>query len=151
MKMWADLICAFAQFQKAYSYSLGELYASALCNNAAISRRLSMEDLLKVSEWMVANKFADFTSESKERIFVYWRSLQEIADAIHRWADATGRIGSVEIILDLSDDSANSGEIFYQMPVELIMKACLALQEVGKAEVFYSDDTDAHGVKFFAM
>ena len=100
---------------------------------------------------MQANRFAEFTADSQERILVYWRSLQEIAEAIHRWADNTGRIGSVETVLDLTDDSANRAEIFYQMPVELVLKACAALQEVGKAQVFYSDNTDTHGVKFFAI
>ena len=57
---------------------------------------------------MQANRFAEFTAESQERILVYWRSLQEIAEAIHRWADNTGRIGSVETVLDLTDDSGKA-------------------------------------------
>ena len=130
---------------------MGELYDSEICNNAGIQRRLSMDSLGKVAEWMQSNKFGEFTAESRESIFVYWRSLQEVAQAIHRWADNTGRIGSVEVILDLIDDSANRNEIFYQMPVEIVLRACAALQEVGKAQVFYSDSTDTHGVKFFAI
>ena len=35
------------------------------------------------------------------------------------------------------------------MPIEIVLKACAALQQVGKAQVFYSDTTDTHGVKFF--
>ena len=66
-----------------------------------------MDSLKKVCSWMQQNKFGEFTAESQEAIFVYWRSLQEIADAIHRWADSTGRMGSVETVLDLTDDSAN--------------------------------------------
>ena len=130
---------------------MGELYDSEICNNAGINRRLSMDSVGKVAEWMQSNKFGEFTAESRESIFVYWRSLQEVAQAIHRWADNTGRIGSVEVILDLTDDSANRNEIFYQMPVEIVLRACAALQEVGKAQVFYSDSTDTHGVKFFAI
>ena len=57
----------------------------------------------------------------------------------------------METVLDLTDDTANRGEIFYQMPVELVLRACASLQEVGKAQVFYSDNTDTHGVKFFAI
>ena len=110
-----------------------------------------MDNLKKICTWMQANKFGEYTAESQESIFVYWRSLQDIAQAIHKWADSTGRIGSVETVLDLTDDSANRSEIFYQMPVELVLKACAALQEVGKAQVFYSDNTDTHGVKFFAI
>ena len=131
--------------------SLGELYASPICNNSAINRRLSMDDLKSVASWMTTNRFADFTAASQEAMFVYWRPLQEIADAIHKWADKTGRIGSVETVLDLTDDSSNRTEIFYQMPVELVLKACATLQEVDKAQVFYSDNTDTHGVKFFAI
>lgn len=74
-----------------------------------------------------------------------------MADAIHKWADRTGRIGSVETIIDLTDDSSCKNEIFYKMPVEVVLKACVALSEVGKAQVIYSDNTDTHGVKFFNM
>ena len=149
--MWSDLILSYCRHQGTYSIALGELYNSPVCQNAEINRRLSMDNIKKVCTWMQANRFAEFTAESQERILVYWRSLQEIAEAIHRWADNTGRIGSVETVLDLTDDSANRAEIFYQMPVELVLKACAALQEVGKAQVFYSDNTDTHGVKFFAI
>lgn len=98
---------------------------------------------------MKSNGFADWTSDKREKVFVYWRSLQEVAAAIHKWAEETCRIGSVETVLDLCDDPANKGQLFYQMPVEVVLKACATLQEVGKAQVFYSDNTDTHGVKFF--
>jgi len=104
MKMWSDLILAYCKHRGVYIISLGELYASPICQNTAINRRLSMDSLNLVARWMQANKFGDFTSQSCESIFVYWRSLQEIAQAIHKWADNTGRIGSVETVLDLTDD-----------------------------------------------
>ena len=62
MKMWSDLILTYCKHRGIYSISLGELYASPICNNAAINRRLSMDSLVKVGEWMQANKFGDFTS-----------------------------------------------------------------------------------------
>ena len=66
-----------------------------------------MDSLEQVCAWMGTNQFGEFTSESKDRIFVYWRSIQEVAEAIHKWADDTGRIGSVETVLDLCDDDEN--------------------------------------------
>ena len=75
--------------------------------------------------------------------------MQEIAAAIHAWADSNARIGSVETIIDLTDDPMTKKEIFHKMPIEMVMKACYALQEVGKAQVFYNDSADTHGVKFF--
>ena len=151
MKMWTDLIHAYCKSKGLYSISLGELYASEICQNQQINRKLTMESLTQVCDWMQTNKFGEYTSQSKERIFVYWRSIQEVAEAIHKWADTTGRIGSVETVLDVCDDSSNKKEIFYKMPVEIVLKACAALQEVGKAQVFYSDNTDTHGVKFFSI
>ena len=150
-KMWTDVILAYCKSKGLYSISLGELYASEICQNQSINRKLSMESLTQICDWMEANKFGEYTSQSKERVFVYWRSIQELAQAIHNWADTTGRIGSVETGLDVCDDSDNKKEIFYKVPVEIVLKACAALQEVGKAQVFYSDNTDTHGVKFFSI
>ena len=75
MKMWSDLILAFCKHQGKYQISLGELYASPICENSGINRRLSMDNLKKVCNWMKVHKFGDFTAESGESIFVYWRSL----------------------------------------------------------------------------
>ena len=98
---------------------------------------------------MSKNQLADYTSESKDKVFLYWRSIQEVATAIHKWADKNAKIGSVETVIDLTDDPMTKKEIFHKMPIEIVLKACVALQQVGKAQVFYSDNTDTHGVKFF--
>ena len=148
-KMWSDLILSYAKSKQFYSIALNELYQSPICCNMEINRRLSMENILLVSEWMQKNskkktcdnifiEFAEFTSESKERIFVYWRSVQEVAHAIYAWAEKNAKIGSVETIVDICEESDSKDEIFYKMPVEIVLKACYALQEVGKAEVFGS-------------
>ena len=75
LKMWSDLICAYCKHNQVYSMGLNELYDSGLAKNEVIGRQLSVEGLHKVCEWMQANKFGEYTAESKERIFVYWRSI----------------------------------------------------------------------------
>jgi hypothetical protein len=83
---------------------------------------------------MVKNKFAEYTStDSRDKIFVYWLSIQEIADAIFKWADRNAKIGSVEAVIDICDEPDNKNEIFYQLPIEIIIKSLKALEEVGKA------------------
>ena len=74
-KMWSDLILAYAKSKQVYSLTLGEMYDGPLCNNKAISRKLSMESLKQICEWMQANNFAEFTSVSKDKILVFWRSI----------------------------------------------------------------------------
>ncbi len=70
-----------------------------------------------------------------------------MAQAIFAWADKNAKIGSVETLVDICEDS--KGEIFHKLPIEIVLKACYALQEVGKAEVFQAGDVDSIGVKFF--
>lgn len=69
-------------------------------------------------------EFAEFTSESKEKAFVYWRSIQEVAAAIYAWADKNAKIGSVEVLVDICEEK---GELFYKLPIEIVLKACYAL------------------------
>ena len=88
-----------------------------------------------LTNWLFIIEFAEYTSDSRDKIFVYWRSIQEVADAIYKWADRTARIGSVETLIDICEDSDNKTELFYKLPIELILKACYALQDVGKAQV----------------
>lgn len=76
---------------------------------------------------MQKNQFADYASDSKDKVFLYWRSIQEVASAIHKWAVANAKIGSVETVIDLTDDPSTKKEIFHKMPIEIVLKACVAL------------------------
>ena len=56
---------------------------------------------------MVQNKFADYssnTNEGKDKIFVYWRAPSDVAKAIFKWAKDSGRIGSIETVVDIIED-----------------------------------------------
>jgi hypothetical protein len=55
---------------------------------------------------------------------VYWRSIQEVAEAIFKWADRNAKIGSVETLVDICEDDESKGEIFHRMPIEIVLKAC---------------------------
>ena len=58
---------------------------------------------------------------------MYWLSIQEVADAIYKWADANAKIGSVEAVIDICDDPDNKKEMFYKIPIEIVIKALQAL------------------------
>ncbi len=82
---------------------------------------------------------------------MYYKSIQEYAAAIYSWAQNTGRMNSVESLVDIANSSENQKETFYKVPVDIIKSACEALQRERKAEVFYSEATDEYGVKFFYL
>ena len=75
--------------------------------------------------------------------------MSAIAQAIYSWADRTARIGSVEAVIDICQEAENKAEIFYLLPIEMVMQSLKQLEDQGKAQVFYSDNTDSYGVKFF--
>ena len=156
LKMWTDIICGYCQHSKIYQVGISELYNSKICINTQIDRRISLNFMQNLIEHMVKHGinnlgFAEYTNTSKDKVFIYFKSVQEVAKWIYEWADRTGRIGSVETIVDLSEAEENSKELFYKVPVEIIKKACDALQRESKAEVFYSEKSKEYGVKFFHM
>lgn len=55
MKMWSDLLLNYARNSKIYGISLGELHALPLCNNTKINRRLSIESIRAITDWMQKN------------------------------------------------------------------------------------------------
>ena len=68
-----------------------------------------MESIKQIAKWMVANKFADYCSAEQEgieqdKIFVYWRTPQDVAVAIFKWAKEGSRIGSVETVIDIIEE-----------------------------------------------
>ena len=52
MKMWSDLIVSYCKSKGLYSIPLNELYNSPICVNNDINRRLSMDSLKQVVDWM---------------------------------------------------------------------------------------------------
>ena len=109
--MWQKLIFDYAKSLGKYSLSFNELYQSPICQNQQINRRLKMDAIKSIAKWLVDNKFGDFTAAANQpgapepdRIFIYWRSPQEVAQAIFAWAKDSGRIGSIETVLDIIED-----------------------------------------------
>jgi len=50
--MWADLIVSYAKSKGIYEMSLNELYSSPICHNKDINRKLSLDSLKIVVEYM---------------------------------------------------------------------------------------------------
>jgi ESCRT-II complex subunit len=77
---------------------------------------------------MQKNEFADYVNtETKDSFFIYSIPLQSIAQALWNWADKNAKIGSVETLVDLREDSSSKGEIFYMIDIRIIEKACMKL------------------------
>ena len=81
---------------------------------------------------MVGKKFAAYTTATDsqvepDKIFVYWISPTEIATSIFEWAKETGKIGSIETVLDIIEDEFSKDKIFYNIPIEIALNALYQL------------------------
>ena len=92
-----------------------------------------MDSIQMIAKWLVDNKFGDYTAANQpgapqaDRIFIYWRSPQEVAQAIFSWAKNEGRIGSIETVIDIIEDEFQKDQVFYNMPIEIVLNALYLL------------------------
>ena len=75
MRMWSDIIVQYAKNLQVYSIALHDFLQSPICNNQKIKRKLTLEALREIFDWMQMQGFSDYTSEAKDKVFVYWRSI----------------------------------------------------------------------------
>ena len=62
MIMWQKLIFDYAKSQNKYVVTFNELYDSPICQNNQINRRLKMDSIIQICEWMVQKKLADYSA-----------------------------------------------------------------------------------------
>lgn len=98
-----------------------------MCINKKINRRLTLEALKTILDYMVEKGLADYSTAEKDRVFIFSKPLQTIASAIFEWAHKNAKIGSVETLVDLREDDSVKGEIFHMIDIKIIERACLAL------------------------
>ena len=88
--------------------------------------------------------------ETQTQFLVLWDTAQELANAIYRWAQDTGKIGDVYTVYDIyaEDDSAN--ESFHGLHARCIVKALTRLQEGQRAKISRAEGKplDEWGVLF---
>ena len=60
--MWQRLIFDWAKSENKYTVSFNELYESPICQNATINRRLKLDAIKQIAEWMIQKQFAEYTT-----------------------------------------------------------------------------------------
>ncbi|MHA1729363.1 MAG: hypothetical protein ACTSWY_11605 [Promethearchaeota archaeon] len=84
----------------------------------------------EISEKLIKKKIAEWLGKKKERLRIYWRSLETWADAIISWVH---RDAITEIIL--INDIRESGEDFSSLPEEDLIKIFKIIEKMGRGEI----------------
>ncbi|KAF2667418.1 ESCRT-II complex, vps25 subunit [Microthyrium microscopicum] len=153
---WSLLIQAYCRHNRIFVLSLIDALNSPLFHNAALNRRLSLNDAREVLNWMASEpggnraEWIGGTGKAKtgaEKVWVYWRRPEEWASVLEGWVDGTGQKGSVLTLWELVEGEATASQEFHGMDMDLLQKSLQVLVKRGKAQIFGQEDS--LGVKFF--
>mmetsp|Transcript_47799 Transcript_47799/g.139438 ORF Transcript_47799/g.139438 Transcript_47799/m.139438 type:complete len:207 (-) Transcript_47799:60-680(-) len=160
LSLWKQVILDFCAFNRLFILDISDGGVAGgtagLFRNAGIQRQLSAEARRTIADHLVregAAAWADAGAtaaapEPRQRLLVLWKSAGEWADMILRWAEDTGRMGSVETVFSLTDGDITEGEAFHGAPRELVIHALQELERRGRAKIFRGTSTGSEGVKF---
>ena len=155
----ADLVIEHSRKTSTSTVDLSEIRRSVLFTNSKIERQASIELVEAVFSQLVQKGNAIWKDKSKSKCLLSSQTFSSLAAALYNWAQMSGHINQVCTIFELSQGEEISkkiiwggillkvfsgGEIFQNVPEEIIIIALKLLQKERKAELIGTD-----GVKFF--
>ena len=98
-------------------------------------------------EFLVREGRGEWVAGGKRECWVWWRGVEEWADAVGGWVEGRGLRGSVLTVWEMLRGDGTVGEEFHGMDGEVFLRVLGVLVKRGKAQVF--GEEDQLGVKFF--
>ena len=121
---------------------------------------MSKEDLELVLDHLVQRGSAEWmdgsedgpsrsaASNNRTTLRILWRSPQELASDIYRWATTSGQLGSVVTLYELHSGEDSTGQSFSGLDEDLIRRALTILESQGKCTIFQGETSNEDGIKF---
>ncbi|CAH8433562.1 unnamed protein product [Heterobilharzia americana] len=143
---WCQLLIDYFQSKKQFSLSVASIRdpSCPLFNNANIQRSASSDLVSLVLDELCRRGNLEWVDRSHNNARIIWRTSEEWADLISKWARSTGHGNSVCTFYELTDGDDTRQEAFHGLDISVLINALTVLQKRGKAEIM--GDT---GVKFF--
>ena len=87
----------------------------------------------------------DFCFRTRKSARIIWRTAEEWADEISKWARSTGHGNSVCTLYELTEGEDTEQESFHGLDTSILIEALECLQKRGRAELMGDE-----GVKFLS-
>ena len=98
---------------------------------------MNYEFIQKIVEELEKSKKIDFKDSNKDLFFILKSGIDDIANSLYNWARDRGHIDSkIETFSYFSFNEEVQNQIFFGYPEEIIYKACLKLEQEGRAKIF---------------
>ena len=101
-----------------------------------------------IVESLVSSGRAEWDNKERTRFLVAWRTTDEWADLVYRWAQEVGYVNNVLTVYELLHGDETSDQPFYGIEYDVMRKALATLEKKGKAVVFGGAEQNEEGVKF---
>ncbi|ESO10011.1 hypothetical protein HELRODRAFT_156379 [Helobdella robusta] len=146
LEAWCQLILSYHRHHKIYKLDISEVQNSPLFNNKDINRKLSIDNIHFILEELRKKRNLEWIDKNKRQCFIMWRTVDEWANLIYKWASDTGHTNSVCTLYELTDGDYTKDQEFYGLDKSVLLKALKYLELQKKAEVMIYDTNE--GVKF---
>jgi ESCRT-II complex subunit VPS25 len=148
-KLWIDLIVMFCRHNNITVINVSD--PTELFENKQISRKLNSKAISTFLDALVEEGRAEWEDKSKNRCFIYWKSIPEWADTMQKWCIDNGISGtSLYTVYELRQGDTGEGAEFHGMDTVLFYKVIKFLEKKKKAEYYLKGNSpsDEDGVKF---
>lgn len=153
LNLWANLTYKFFSKQNIIEFSRSRMESDdfILYNNTRLNRRLDKQFIDQILGTLARSHKIDFKDSNKETFHVYKISIEDLADAIYKWAKMTAKIGKTATLQELSNHDDTKDQIFWGIPEEVLLKACKELESLNKIDIIDlggEGNVNDMGVKF---
>ena len=131
LELWRELVLRYCQSKRIFCVDL-QSDAFPLFSNTKIQRSLNMKFKLALFDRMASHGYAGWQDSSKRTALVFWRSLDDWADAIYTWAKQSARDDAVMTLDELATGVETRGQVFHQMDSSVLERALGVLEQRGK-------------------
>ncbi|OWA51591.1 Vacuolar protein-sorting-associated protein 25 [Hypsibius exemplaris] len=147
LEAWSALILKYFRSHRLHIIDVNEAQSSPLFHNVSLNRKLSTETIQLILEELRRTGHLEWMDKQKRRGWILWRSVDDWAKLLYRWAIDNGMSNTVCTLYDLLHGHDTADEEFHNMDQDLMQRALKALELQKKAEVISMDGNI--GVKFF--
>ncbi|TXT61711.1 MAG: hypothetical protein BAJALOKI3v1_750022 [Promethearchaeota archaeon] len=123
---WAKVLFDYAKYAILHILYLRQLYTEAPFSNFENRKKAIRE----IAERLVNQELAEWLSKKKEKLRVYWKTLDLWAEEIYDWAYEMGRLEPI-LIYEIRD----AAKEFSSLPKEDFEKIFEMLSEEGKGKI----------------
>jgi len=153
LNLWANLTYKFFSKQNIIEFSRSRMESDdfILYNNTRLNRRLDKQFIDQILGTLARSHKIDFKDSNKETFHVYKISIEDLADAIYKWAKMTAKISKTATLQELSNHDDTKDQIFWGIPEEVLLKACKELESLNKIDIIDlggEGNVNDMGVKF---